>query len=133
VFTGEWLPAVDVMSGHSLGRYPDGHDTDDNSLDFNDYAAPTPGITNPVIGIAEYKEKADLLPMPAITNPIRSGVHYGALYNHQRYYPLFIYNTMGQVVEEVRASEKVMTLPTGVYFLKPRNIAKVCEKLVVLR
>jgi hypothetical protein len=133
VFTGEWLPAVDVMDGHSLGRYPDGHDTDDNSLDFNDYEAPTPGSTNPAVGIAEYKKKADLLPMVAITNPIRPGLRYGVLISDMGYYPLSIYNTMGQFMEEVSEPGKEITLPTGVYFLRLNNVAGDCTKVVVLK
>ncbi|MCK4941459.1 hypothetical protein KAS45_05145, partial [candidate division WOR-3 bacterium] len=133
VFTGEWLPAVDVMGGYSLGRYPDGHDTDDNSLDFNDYEAPTPGITNPAVGIADYKKEADLLPMVAITNPIRSGLRYGVFISDMGFYPFSIYNTMGQVMEEVSEPEKEITLPTGVYFLRLNNVAGGWAKVVVFK
>jgi len=45
-FCGEDSPATDVTFNHSLGRYPDGTDTDNNSIDFYDYAVPTPGVGN---------------------------------------------------------------------------------------
>jgi hypothetical protein len=39
-------PASEIPSGHSLARWPDGNDTDDNSLDFVDCPRPTPGRRN---------------------------------------------------------------------------------------
>lgn len=39
----EGTPALDVASGHSLGRRQPGVDTDDNSADFVDRETPTPG------------------------------------------------------------------------------------------
>jgi len=45
-FCGETSPATDVPRDYSLGRYPDGMDTDDNSGDFSSYAVPTPGVSN---------------------------------------------------------------------------------------
>lgn len=44
-FAGEGTSAPDVASGHSLGRSPDGMDTDDNSADFVSFL-PTPGAEN---------------------------------------------------------------------------------------
>ncbi len=46
VFRGEGSPAVDVASGHSLGRDSAHTDTDNNSTDFRDFATPTPGANN---------------------------------------------------------------------------------------
>jgi len=45
-FCGEDSAAPDVALNYSLGRYPDGVDTDDNSVDFSPYALPTPGVGN---------------------------------------------------------------------------------------
>jgi len=45
-FVGEAIPAPDVSSGNSLGRYPDGTDTDTNSVDFAVFGSPTPGEAN---------------------------------------------------------------------------------------
>ncbi len=45
-FVGEVTPAPDVASGSSLGRYPDGSDTDTNWVDFAIFASPTPGEAN---------------------------------------------------------------------------------------
>ncbi len=42
----ETLPHPDVVSGHSVGRRPDGHDTDDNARDWTDLDTPTPGAPN---------------------------------------------------------------------------------------
>lgn len=54
VFAGEKEPTLDV-SGYSIGRRPDGFDTNDNSVDFVGLAIPTPGKPNmPVIvGVAK--------------------------------------------------------------------------------
>ncbi len=45
-FCGEGSPATDVPRDYSLGRYPDGTDTDDNSVDFDSFSTPTPGVSN---------------------------------------------------------------------------------------
>jgi len=42
----EGQPAAGVSSGHSLGRRPDGRDTDVNALDWTSLDVPTPGTTN---------------------------------------------------------------------------------------
>jgi len=42
----EGSPAASPPSGSSLGRDPDGADTDDNSADFSKFAAPSPGDFN---------------------------------------------------------------------------------------
>jgi hypothetical protein len=39
-------PPTAASPGKSAGRSPDGHDTDDNSIDFTVLAAPSPGSTN---------------------------------------------------------------------------------------
>jgi len=131
-FTGEWLPAVDVEAGHSLGRYPDGYDTDNNVVDFNDYDTPSPGTPNPPVGIVEHKVIADPMPLPKVANPVRSGLLYGALIKDIRYYPLTLYNTMGQVVRQIGEPEHSVSLPTGVYFIKLNNVRSSCVKLVVV-
>jgi len=51
VFTGEGAPALD-LSGYSIGRRPDGLDTDNNSVDFVGLTIPSPGATNGGQGIA---------------------------------------------------------------------------------
>lgn len=40
-------PAPQVEDGHSIGRFPDGNDSDDPGIDFNDYEEPSPGEENP--------------------------------------------------------------------------------------
>lgn len=44
-FTGEGRPALD-MSGYSIGRRPDGLDTNDNAIDFVGLSLPSPGEPN---------------------------------------------------------------------------------------
>ena len=46
VFAGEGDPALDVGTGHSLGRDDQSGDSDDNAVDFHDFAVPTPGEAN---------------------------------------------------------------------------------------
>ncbi len=41
--------APDVAAGHSIGRNPDGNDTDNCTADFADYANPTPGDYNTTV------------------------------------------------------------------------------------
>jgi len=48
VFRGEGLPAPDVWGGRSLARFPDGNDTDDNSVDFYPTYYRTPGLPNKI-------------------------------------------------------------------------------------
>ncbi len=42
----EGTPAVDAPKEHSLARFPDGGDTNDNGVDFVDCDTPTPGLAN---------------------------------------------------------------------------------------
>jgi hypothetical protein len=132
-FTGEWLPAPDVEYGHSLGRYPDGHDTDNNEADFNDYDTLTPGEPNPAVGIHEHESISDLLPIPKFPNPIRHGTMLSSVITDMRYYPIKIYNALGQIVEDIAAPEHGLVLPTGIYFVKLQNTDKGCAKIVILK
>ena len=131
-FTGEWLPAPDVDFGHSLGRYPDGQDTDNNEADFTDYDTLTPGTANPGVGVAEHKVTL-LLPMPKLPNPLRHGTRLNTVISNVAYYPMTVYNAMGQVVEEVTKPETSLILPTGVYFVRFSSTAHVCAKVIVVR
>lgn len=51
-FVGEGSSAPDVPPGQSIGRYPDGQDTNDNSADFFK-CNPTPGVPNEAVGVEE--------------------------------------------------------------------------------
>jgi hypothetical protein len=132
VFTGEWLPAPMVLAGHSLGRYPDGYDTDNNALDFYDYEIPSPGVPNPPVGIVEHDAIRDKMPLPNVVNPVRSGILYSVLVKDLGYYPLTIYNTIGQAVKHVSKPESRLFLPTGVYFMRLNNADRRCTKIVVV-
>ncbi len=44
-FSGEGSPALD-LTGYSIGRRPDGLDTNDNSIDFVGLTHPSPGLPN---------------------------------------------------------------------------------------
>lgn len=133
VFTGEWMPAVDVESGYSLGRYPDGEDTDNNEVDFHSYETPTPGTPNPPVGITEIRDRIAQLPLPAVASPVRSGIAYGNLISDSRYYPLTVYNAIGQKFIEILEPAINLQLPTGVYFIRFENIQKGGIKIIVLK
>ncbi|MDH4210066.1 MAG: hypothetical protein OEV79_01275 [candidate division WOR-3 bacterium] len=133
VFTGEWMPAADVEAGYSLGRYPDGEDTDNNGVDFNSYDAPTPGTPNPPVGINENRGRVVELPLPNVASPVRSGIAYRMLINSADYYPLTIYNAMGQKFTEIKEPDHELQLPTGVYFIRFVNIEQGGTKIVVVK
>lgn len=132
VFTGEWMPAVDVEAGYSLGRYPDGEDTDNNEVDFHEYETPTPGTTNPPVGIDEHWQRVVELPLPTVASPIRSGIAYGALIGTDEFYPLAVYNAVGQRSIEIREPDMAMQLTPGVYFIRLANIQQGGVKIVVV-
>jgi hypothetical protein len=60
--------APDVSEGESLGRYPDGHDTDDNAADFR-ALEPSPGRFN--------QPRRNVVLMPAGDTPIRRAIEVG--------------------------------------------------------
>ncbi|UCD19283.1 MAG: hypothetical protein JSU64_07670 [candidate division WOR-3 bacterium] len=132
VFTGEWLPAATVASGHSLGRYPDGNDTDNNEADFHDYEIPSPGVANPPIGIVERDLTNDIIALSIIPNPVRSGVSYGIVVQNVACYPLVVYNTIGQVVRKIDSPESRLQLPMGVYFVRLNRVTDKCAKIIVV-
>ncbi len=131
VFTGEWLPTVDVSEGHSIGRYPDGDDTDNNSVDFLDYDTPTPGTANPV-GIVEQDIVSVPVSLPVFVNPVRSGIGLNTLVRERSYYPLTVYNIIGQRVLRVETIESRASLGAGVYFMRLSGASDRCVKLVVV-
>lgn len=131
-FTGEWLPAVDVSEGRSLGRYPDGNDTDNNSVDFHDYETPTPGTANPAVGIAGQELVKDTPVFAGFVNPVRSGIRLNSLVSDQGWYPLTVYNVLGRSVVQFSGPEQRAVLPAGVYFLKLNRVVDQCVKLVVI-
>ena len=131
-FTGEWLPTVDVLEGHSLGRYPDGNDTDNNSVDFHDYETPTPGTANPAVGIVGQELVKDGPVITGFANPVRSGIQLSSLVRDQASYPLTVYNALGQSILQLRAPEQRVVLPAGVYFLRLSRSVDQCVKLVVI-
>ncbi|UCF78210.1 MAG: lamin tail domain-containing protein [Candidatus Eiseniibacteriota bacterium] len=60
----ETAPAEDAPSGSSVGRWPDGADSDDNSSDFRPLAAPSPGRRNACV------LDAGIVPGSLSTNPL---------------------------------------------------------------
>uniref|UniRef100_A0A7C4TDT5 T9SS type A sorting domain-containing protein n=1 Tax=candidate division WOR-3 bacterium TaxID=2052148 RepID=A0A7C4TDT5_UNCW3 len=130
-FTGEWLPADDVPAGHCLGRYPDGDDTDNNSVDFVDYTTLTPGEPNPEPGIAENKIIA--IQKIAVKNPIVSGVKINKIVKEKKLYPVSVFNITGQLLKTVSNSEEHLNLPAGVYFLKLNPPYFAAIKIVIVK
>lgn len=56
-FTGEGKPAFD-LSGYSIGRRPDGFDTNDNSIDFVGLVISSPGMPNlPKLEVSQRSKK----------------------------------------------------------------------------
>ena len=53
-FTGEGSPALD-LTGYSIGRRPDGLDSNDNSVDFVGLTIPSPGMPNIPIEVSPAK------------------------------------------------------------------------------
>lgn len=130
-FSGEWLPAVDVASGHCLGRYPDGDDTDNNSVDFFNYDSLTPGEPNPPLGICENINSR--ISTIRVRNPILSGVKCSSLIPKRDCYPISVYNITGRVVETIQNPETKLTLCAGVYFLKLNALNLTPIKIVIAR
>lgn len=131
VFAGEWIPAPDVGPDTSLGRYPDGNDTDNNYSDFLLYAAPTPGLPNPDIGISETNSIVTTVPM--IINPVVSGVQFTSIIEGTVFYPITVYNVLGRVVVTITKPTTTLDIPTGIYFLRLNSIEKGSAKLIVVR
>ncbi len=131
VFTGEWFPAPDVADDHSLGRCPDGFDSDNNYSDFNDYAEPTPGQPNPMAVVQNTK----LLNKEIffIANPVRRGTTISSLINSDKFFPILVYNALGRVIQYIRNPNSTLALPCGIYFLKLNNCPDNCAKIVVVR
>jgi len=131
VFTGEWLPAPDVIPGHCLGRYPDGDDTDNNFVDFNDYDTLTPGTQNPYVGIAESMNNG--VDGFSVKSPVLSYSSLSHILRGRCDLPITIYNSLGQRVMNVSNLYIPLQLPAGVYFLKSEGDKKEIIKIVVIR
>ncbi len=131
VFTGEWLPVPDVADDHSLGRYPDGYDTDNNYNDFNDYITCTPGQSNLEIGMKH--DNLTVISMPVVTSLVSSGITFSSLIDNKYFYPIIIYNTLGQVIKQVSAPSCKLILPCGIYFIKLNNSESGCVKIIVVK
>ena len=131
VFTGEWEPAVDVADGHSLGRYPDGHDTDNNLVDFLEYDTITPGMPNPELAITEDRAGSRL--NLSVRNPVVSGIKFVTIIRDENMYPVRILNSLGQQVKVVTTPHCMLDLPSGVYFLQLNSFTGQNRKLIVVK
>ncbi len=131
VFTGEWLPADDVVEDHSLGRNFDGYDSDNNLDDFRDCTVCTPGVTNSAVCISHDKvlsSEPSLIP-----NPVYSGIVFSSLVQNSDCYPVVVYNTLGQIVAHILKPHEVLDLSCGIYFLEMNNKRGCCAKIVVVK
>uniref|UniRef100_A0A7C6EIP7 T9SS type A sorting domain-containing protein n=1 Tax=candidate division WOR-3 bacterium TaxID=2052148 RepID=A0A7C6EIP7_UNCW3 len=129
VFTGEWLPAPDVVSGHCLGRYPDGDDTDNNLVDFNDYDTLTPGLPNPILGIVENTNNT--VKNIRVKNPVLSRMRFSEIMDNLST-PFSIYNITGQVVKRFKDKNERINLRSGVYFIRTEENKQNIYKIVVI-
>jgi hypothetical protein len=130
-FTGEWLPACDVTSGHGLGRYPDGHDTDDNADDFHDYTSLTPGAPNPFFAVEETADA--LLPACSRGGCFVSGIACAEIVPDECLYPILAYNILGQQVLRITHPGRHISLAAGVYFFRLHRAGSVPMKIVVVK
>jgi hypothetical protein len=130
-FTGEWLPAPDVASGHCLGRYPDGSDTDNNLYDFEDYTVLTPGAQNPAVQVREHRQA--LMPLSIQMNPVKPTHHFSMMVADRSLYPVTIYSVAGQHVKSVLSPDTYISLSSGVYFIKTSVRAYTPTKFIVVR
>jgi len=130
-FTGEWLPACDVASGHGLGRYPDGHDTDDNSNDFHDYVSLTPGTPNPFFAVEE--TAGALQPAYSGGGCFVSGIACAVIVADECLYPILVYNILGQQVLRVTHPGRHIPLAAGVYFLRLNRPELALMKIVIVK
>jgi hypothetical protein len=117
VFTGEWLPAHDVAEGHCLGRYPDGHDSDDNSHDFIDYDTITPGLPNAAAGLCEDgKMRGNYA--PGRRSIILSGpFKFSSIMREDGFYPVCVYDCLGRLLATGKKPSDEIRLRPGVYFV----------------
>ncbi len=136
-FTGEWLPAHDVTEGHCLGRYPDGHDNDDNSLDFIDYDTITPGLPNVAARVLEAEN--DRVSSDNGRSFLRRSVFIQGnmtlrdLINGHRVYPVEIFDCQGRLVMAGSKPSDKINLESGVYFVVLSNRENPGLKFVVIR
>ncbi|MCX7995191.1 MAG: carbohydrate binding domain-containing protein [candidate division WOR-3 bacterium] len=131
VFTGEWLPAVDVSFGHSLGRYPDGDDTDNNYVDFHDYDTLTPGTSNPAVGIVENNDRPSQKRM--LRNPVLSKMKFSEILPESSCSLLFVYDITGRLVKKVENINEEINLNTGIYFLRSVVEKEKILKIIVVK
>lgn len=131
VFTGEWFPATDVIQGHCLGRYPDGDDTDNNFVDFNDYDSLTPGTPNPELGISEKRNL--LINKTHIKNPVLSNMKLSQILGRDYIGNVTIYDVTGKVMQKTTDLSARLNLSAGIYFLKTDENKNNILKIVVLK
>lgn len=131
VFTGEWLPATDVISGHCLGRYPDGDDTDNNFIDFNDYDSLTPGTPNPELGISENSNAP--VNRNRIKNPVLANIKLYQILGRDYCGTVTIYDVAGRVMQKTKDLSRCLSLPAGVYFLMTDTDKRTVYKIIVLK
>jgi len=131
VFTGEWLPVGDVINGHCLGRYPDGHDTDNNYLDFYDYSTLTPGQPNPQVAMTETRIFSGKI--IRLKNPVISNINFGTIVKERHLYPIKIYNSLGEMIDTAFIPESRLNLPVGVYFLVFNSESSRTAKIVIIK
>jgi len=137
VFTGEWLPAHDVSEGHCLGRYPDGHDTDDNSLNFIDYDTITPGLPNAAAGVLEAENDKvngnNDRPLLRQSVFIPGNTALRDLINGHGFYPVEIFDCQGRLVMIGSKPSDKINLESGVYFVVLSDRKNPGLKFVVIR
>jgi hypothetical protein len=136
-FAGEREPVAATTAGQSLGREPDGEDTDDNSADFAVFDSPTPGERNVRVSVEEGRKASsdEFTVSSTITSkPVRICLPGGGRVK--------IYDLLGRSLCEIRDSKRAGELEwslrdwkdkqieSGPYFLKYGNDVR---KIIVIR
>ncbi len=132
--------AEDVPSGSSIGRVPDGVDTDDPSSDFQELNPPTPGSSN-ALDVNEWPSKrGGDFGVKYWPNPANSVVWFGGDEGHEL--KVSVFSLDGRVLEEFNGQGVFSwnpDLPEGIYILRVREMInrgmgqEVGGRLVILR
>lgn len=125
--------APDVPPGHSLGRIPDGADTDIPSEDLYDLDLPTPGSTN-ATGVVEFSPDKEAPFVDVWPSLARERVWFNSTDGES--YKVEVLSLSGRVIERLEGKGKLQWVPnlnTGVYLLSIRGkMGKRTTKSIVI-
>lgn len=142
-FRGEWEPVQDVSPGHSIGRSPDGKDTDNNSVDFRELRSPTPGAANPTGIKKDYKKHGEINSLHIFPNVGKNSFDILLSLKYPQVVEIKLYDSSGRFMQKLLSEKKEKgiyhidykpDLPAGVYFLKANiNSQTLLSKFIVVK